>query len=645
MKIENVKDFREKVLYPCVRVSTGKAGGSGQVIHASDNGTFVLTCHHVVEGAINVKKEWSQLLQREVQKDVMSPVNVEFFVYKYEDRAIGSTKVQAEIVCYDKNEDIALLRLDADPRTDKWVASMMPCEGLDDPEVSKKVDYTAPVITIGAALGSDPLMTTGNLSGFGILIDNREYWLATSAAVYGNCLAQDTLVSMSNGTIKKIKDVQAGDYVLGYGELNSGMSREVKVEEVIKSGRKKILKIKTRNRTIRLSKDHPVVKISKVYDWSGKIRNIPQWVEAGDLTEGECIFVMSSHIPYERQTQGFNFAKEIGQDEDPTRLMEFLGFFVGDGYKRYRKSEGGEVQLYTFNETLGKKYKSIMEDLFSVNVSVVGNYETLRVSSVALVKKLTEWGFNGLSKTKTIPDWVFSTVPENQMAFLRGYCEADGYINPSGAWVFEAANETLINQFRMLCMHLGMQVCNVSSRSRTTTLNGRELKTDCWSFQAYPSYSRSPNSCIDGEKSLIPDDLNYVKITSVEEDGEDETYDIKLDKRHAFFADGVLVHNSGGATFLADTWEFVGMPARIAVTGIFGQDAITHMCYIVPITRISQFLKDNLMLFFFNKDLTYNECKDMIKRKRETSELDMLAAAMKGDTTKKDSVDYPEGHL
>ena len=75
------------------------------------------------------------------------------------------------------------------------------------------------------------------------------------------------------------------------------------------------------------------------------------------------------------------------------------------------------------------------------------------------------------------------------------------------------------------------------------------------------------------------------------------------------------------------------MPARITVARSgFSGDAITHMGYIVPITRIIKFLKDNMMDFFFDEDVTYEDCKEKIKKKREKAEIEMMARAMKGNS-------------
>lgn len=174
----NYEEFLTRALYTCVRVTTEKSGGSGTVIHSSEkNGTFVLTCEHVVSDAIVIKDEWSAVLQRYVKRDVRSPVWVEFFKYSYKDRAVGEEKIEAEIVAYDRNEDIAVLRL-KDDMVRRYVAEIH-----DDPYDLKYFDE---VITIGAALGHPPVATKGNICGFNDIIDNRDYMLSTAPGVFGN---------------------------------------------------------------------------------------------------------------------------------------------------------------------------------------------------------------------------------------------------------------------------------------------------------------------------------------------------------------------------------------------------------------------------------------------------------------------------
>jgi len=72
--------------------------------------------------------------------------------------------------------------------------------------------------------------------------------------------------------------------------------------------------------------------------------------------------------------------------------------------------------------------------------------------------------------------------------------------------------------------------------------------------------------------------------------------------------------NSGGAIFRYSKkrshYEFLGMPARIVVNMAgFSQDAITHMGFFVPVTRIYSHLKDNHYGFIYDNKQTYEGCK------------------------------------
>ena len=73
--------------------------------------------------------------------------------------------------------------------------------------------------------------------------------------------------------------------------------------------------------------------------------------------------------------------------------------------------------------------------------------------------------------------------------------------------------------------------------------------------------------------------------------------------------------NSGGALFLADTHEFIGVPARIAVTGYLGMgSAITHLSFAIPITRVYDFLESQKFRFVY--DDSFTELAEEIERKQ-----------------------------
>src|SRR3990167_6150575 len=154
----NLTKLHEQVLFSQVRVKTDKAGGSGTIIYSKPNdktefSTYAISCHHVIDDAIIVKKEWSSKLGVERKKEYRQIVTVEFF--DYSNVSHGSSpvnySVDAEIVAYDKDHDMALLKL----RTVKPAAYIAP---LMLPGDEKVLVVGSPTVAVGAAMLHDPIV-------------------------------------------------------------------------------------------------------------------------------------------------------------------------------------------------------------------------------------------------------------------------------------------------------------------------------------------------------------------------------------------------------------------------------------------------------------------------------------------------------
>jgi hypothetical protein len=129
---------------------------------------------------------------------------------------------------------------------------------------------------------------------------------------------------------------------------------------------------------------------------------------------------------------------------------------------------------------------------------------------------------------------------------------------------------------------------------------------------------------LQGDRSLLPSDVCFQTITSMGPLAPEQTYDLELDSHHAFFADGVLVHNSGGAVYVERDghYYFCGVPSRVA--GSWGQ-AITHMGWFVPIPRIREWLKDEELRFILDaKVKPADSFKAREEKKRESERKRLL---------------------
>lgn len=185
----DLKQAHELMVYPEVRVTATVGGksaiGSGTILYsrsaeadASRFESYILTNEHVVDSLIKVEKKWSALLRREIKMDILGTPLIEMFEFDYVSRVIGSISYQASIATYDKDEDLALLRLDT-PRQFVHTAKLFPRDEF------KTLKAFMPVINVGCHLGNKPVQTAGFLSGFGYEIENKDYVLITAPSIFG----------------------------------------------------------------------------------------------------------------------------------------------------------------------------------------------------------------------------------------------------------------------------------------------------------------------------------------------------------------------------------------------------------------------------------------------------------------------------
>lgn len=173
-----------QMLYPAVRVRAQKAGGSGTIIYSKPDKTgefhsFALTNHHVIEDCVQVKKKWDSKLGRELKKETRATVYTEIFQYKYLSHCIGNTALESDIMCYDADQDIALLKLRSIEKMEH-VANFIK---KDDIPSLKIFD---PTFAIGASLGHPPIATQGMITYMDDEIDNYKYWMSNAQIIYGN---------------------------------------------------------------------------------------------------------------------------------------------------------------------------------------------------------------------------------------------------------------------------------------------------------------------------------------------------------------------------------------------------------------------------------------------------------------------------
>lgn len=87
--------------------------------------------------------------------------------------------------------------------------------------------------------------------------------------IHNGCVEEDALVWMADGTSKKMKDVQVGDYVISVDKL--GQLKERRVSFKYNNGVKKVLKVESNNRTLSATEEHPFLVVEKAQPYHYKV--------------------------------------------------------------------------------------------------------------------------------------------------------------------------------------------------------------------------------------------------------------------------------------------------------------------------------------------------------------------------------------
>ena len=115
---------------------------------------------------------------------------------------------------------------------------------------------------------------------------------------------------------------------------------------------------------------------------------------------------------------------------------------------------------------------------------------------------------------------------------------------------------------------------------------------------------------------------NYGQLTFLKE--------IIEQKKYVMVNAGSYFGNSGGALFLAETGELIGVPSRL--TGIqlgFGIDMITFMGFSAHPERIYEFLDEQELMFLYDKKDTFEEAMERRAKKQKDALLELKAEIVK----------------
>ena len=179
---DELDDKMNGMLYPVVRVMCGWGGGSGTIIYSDDRDeegrfdTFVMTNHHVIDGAIRIEQKWNSLKGKYENVEERDRVQVELFVYD-RGKVIATQDFDADIVAHSEDHDLAVLRL-CYPREIEYVAPLLAAD--------KSLRMFQDVYAVGCSLLHEPIATAGHVTDLEDMIDGVPYCMTTADIIFGN---------------------------------------------------------------------------------------------------------------------------------------------------------------------------------------------------------------------------------------------------------------------------------------------------------------------------------------------------------------------------------------------------------------------------------------------------------------------------
>jgi hypothetical protein len=324
------------------------------------------------------------------------------------------------------------------------------------------------------------------------------------------CLTGDSLVTMGDFSFKRIDEVRRGDVVWTMGSDKKAEKR--RVELMIPQGKADVWELKTAHQTLRGTGNHPILMEDGA------------WRGISELKTGDRI-VATNCIP--------------GRNQMSELEAWFLGLFVGDGSAiphngSYAIAISDGVHQGVRDKTV-IAYRSILG-----REPKLGQHGQWIAWCKEYGKKLERLGLVKSAKEKRIPKEIFRLNRAGRIAFLRGLMDADGCYGPKcrDSAKIEVSNEGLVRDVKNLCSITGLSAGKIQRRTRTIQppFSPIPVTQTFWAV--------SVNFVTGLSVRGVNYNFNTERVTSIENIGQEDVYDLVIDGNHNFIANGVVVHNT-----------------------------------------------------------------------------------------------------
>lgn len=363
---------------------------------------------------------------------------------------------------------------------------------------------------------------------------DRQEELVTIAARpgVGKCLEKGTEVMMADGSLRKIEDVQVGDYV----QSIEGANKVLALHSGISKGYRIVPK---RGDPFVVSENHilTLAKLCTYWDTARKMATTSGKFELEDMTVEKFLSLSQSQRRFYRLYKpAINY-----ECQDLSIPPYILGIWLGDGTSCRAEITTKDTEILEewrhYAQSMGMQ---VRQDLSSK--SVAHSYEITKGrkdnSPNLAIESLRELG---VLNNKHIPRRYLHSSKQQRLDLLAGILDTDGY-NAGNSYTIGLSNYTLIKDIRQLATGLGFRVGRISTRYNkrySKTFYTISIQGSLWEVPV-----RLPHKKIKYSEGCARRKYNMTTF-KIEEVPEIEYFGFMCDGDHRFLlADGTVTHNS-----------------------------------------------------------------------------------------------------
>lgn len=382
---------------------------------------------------------------------------------------------------------------------------------------------------------------------------------------YKNCFIPGTQISMADGSVKNIEDVEPGDFVI----THTGKSQKV-LRKFITPHNDVVLKLKIKNnQELICTKNHPLfsVKFDKETDKGLKSLTSRKKIDESFRTQFD-------FVPAEKLKIGNLLTSPVVSSTIDSNLnvnrARLLGIFAAEGSysKKYDKRQGLKFTIGINEEKQAELIQKTFLEEFP-ECSVLINKEPSRsiIEITATGYAIADYFYYHIGEyshlKKLSKELVFSNN-DIKKAFLAGWLDGDGCITDYNKLIGITTSPHLANQIRLMLnsMRIGNSLRKVKSNGKRKILNNKEYETrDSFRLELYgDAYKKLDfdkntikyNFGTFNHKILSNFDGNYCLhyISDInEENYNGDVYNIEVENDNSYVANGVIVSNCNGDIF------------------------------------------------------------------------------------------------